>query len=73
MTSWGGQKVGGDAIYGWWSIVDQTTDEEVYRVDSCFPRDSSSWERADMGLTRKTDFDRFFVRWVDAGERYDTV
>lgn len=56
----------GKHIYGWWIIREIDTDKEVHRVEGHSPEGSPNWDRADEGLMRRIDLERFYTEWVSA-------
>ncbi len=48
-------------IYGYWDIKDQETDELVHTIAVHSKPDTSGFDRAERGLFRKVDFERFYV------------
>lgn len=46
-------------------IRDQETHEVVHTVTTDLPKDSSSFDRFEMGMLRKVDLDRFYVAEVE--------
>lgn len=54
-----------DLVYGWWIITDDNG-SEVHRVAGHAKPGSPSHERAEYGLMRRVDLERFTVGWTDA-------
>lgn len=51
-------------VYGDWVVRSQADDSEVHRIACHQPPGSSSFDRAEDGIFRKIDFDRFYVEFV---------
>lgn len=53
-------------VTGHWIVFDYATKAEVHRIECHYPKDSSQFRKAEDGLDRKVDYERFYVVWEDA-------
>jgi hypothetical protein len=53
-------------VYGYWVIRSNDDDAEVHRIAAHHSPGSSSFDRAEDGMYRKVDFDRFYIEFEAA-------
>lgn len=58
--------VSDNTVIGHWVIRSQDDQSEVHRIACHYPKNSSNFERAEAGMYRKVDFERFYLDWEDA-------
>lgn len=54
-----------EKVYGWW-IVRDDNGVEIHRTAGHHPVGSTHQEKAEAGLLRRLDLDRYGVEWEDA-------
>lgn len=52
-------------VYGWW-VIRTHEGQEHHRIESHEPEGTSSHERAERGILRKVNLDRYVVEWENA-------